>query len=112
VIPDAFLDFHVPVDGGLLRMPVLLEHDRGTEEQFYFRRRIHAYAMLLRTGSYEQLFGAKAVTIAFTTFQGEQRAEQMERWALAELEPSMAGLFRFVALTPPLDPVKTWRAIL
>lgn len=112
VIPDAFLDFYVTVDGVVRRMPVLLEHDRGTEEQSYFRRRIRAYMMLLKTGSYQQLFGANAVTVAFTTFQGEGRAEQMGKWALLELEPSLVGLFRFVSLTPPLDPVQTWRAIL
>jgi hypothetical protein len=24
-------------------MPIVIEHDRGSEEQYYFRRRIHAY---------------------------------------------------------------------
>jgi len=111
VIPDAFLDFHVLLDGVMRRMPVLLEHDRGTEEQYYFRRRIRAYRMLLTTGSAAQLFGAKVVTIAFTTFQGKERLAQMQAWTRAELEHETATVgqrFRFAALTPPLHPAKTW----
>ncbi len=111
VIPDAFLDFYVTAGGGIRRMPVLLEHDRGTEEQTYFRRRIRSYLMLVKTGSYQQLFGSKAVTIAFTTLQGEQRVEQMRAWTRAELEGEsrqLGELFRFAALKPPLEPAKTW----
>lgn len=109
VIPDAFLDFRY--EGR--RMPVLLEHDRGTEEQFYFRRRIRAYIMLIRTEAYKELFGAKAITVAFTTFVGEHRLEQMRAWARAELasEASTIGTaFCFANLTPPLDPSAVWLA--
>jgi Replication-relaxation len=115
VIPDAFLDFHAVVDGSLRRMPILLEHDRGTEEQFYFRRRIRAYLMFLKSGTYQQTFGTNAVTIAFTTFQGERRVEQMQRWTRIELknEPTSLGeLFRFVALTQPIHAWDVWREIL
>ncbi len=109
VIPDAFLDFRY--EGR--RMPVLLEHDRGTEEQFYFRRRIRAYIMLIRTEAYKELFGTKAITVAFTTFVGKQRLEQMRAWARAELasEASTIGAaFCFAHLTPPLDPSAVWLA--
>ncbi len=113
VIPDAFLDFYIQAANGVRRMPVLLEHDRGTEEQYYFRRRIRAYIMLLKTGSYQQMFHANAVTIAFTTFQSMQRLGQLRAWTRAELEqtgesPSLGALFRFAAFTRPLHPRAVW----
>lgn len=111
VIPDAFLEFRVRVAGRVRRMPVLLEHDRGTEEQYYFRRRTRAYIMLLKTGSYQQLFGTSAVTIAFTTHTGQHRVEQMRAWTRAELEhepPEVGALFRFAVLPQPMHPSAVW----
>ena len=51
--------------------------------------------------------------VAFTTFVGEQRREQMRQWTRAELEstaePRTVGTaFRFASLTQPLDPHATW----
>jgi len=40
IIPDALLDFYLTAKQGQLRMPVFLEHDRGTEER---QRRIHCW---------------------------------------------------------------------
>jgi hypothetical protein len=107
VVPDAFLDFRL----GGRRFPVLLEYDRGTEEQLYFRRKIRGYILLLKTGSYQQLFNAHAVTIAFTTFKGAERVEQMRAWTRAELEgesASLGKLFRFASFTRPLQPRAVW----
>ena len=114
LIPDSFLDFHQTMpDGGQRRMPVLLEHDRGSEEQKYFRRRIRAYITMLKVEAYKALFGVKTITIAFTTFAGEQRMERMRDWTLQELaltnEPRAIGMaFCFASLTQPLEPRRLW----
>lgn len=44
-------------------MAVLLEHDHGSEEQYYFRRRIQAYIVILRSEGYKELFQAKGITV-------------------------------------------------
>lgn len=114
VIPDAVLSFRVErPDGSKRRIPLLLEHDRGTEEQRYFRRRIRAYIMLLRTRAYEQSFGIRAVTVAFTTFMGQKRVEQMRNWTRLELaaagEPESVGrTFCFAALPRELTADEAW----
>lgn len=115
LIPDAFLDFrHMQHDGKQRRMPVLLEHDRGTEEQQHFCCRIHAYLMLLRAEAQKEWFGVKAVTIAFTTFEGERRREQMREWTRQELaaanEPKSTGMaFCFASLPKtPCDVYHLW----
>lgn len=91
IIPDAALKFNVG--------NILLEHDRGTEEQQHFRRRIRAYAMLLKSQG--------VVTVAFTTFKGDARLEKMRSWTRAELEGEPAYVkhaFRFITLVQPIDP--------
>lgn len=114
LIPDAFLDFRLILDDGRTRrMPVLLEHDRGTEEQQYFRRRIRAYIVLLKSEAYTDLFGVKAITVAFTTFVGEQRLRQMYEWTRQELaatnEPHALGRAFWFTYTPqPPDPRQLW----
>jgi hypothetical protein len=91
----------------------LLEHDRGTEEQDHFRRHIRAYIMLLKSEAYKGWFGVKSITIAFTTFEGEKRREQMREWTRQELaetnEPRAIGMaFCFTSLSQPLDPKHLW----
>lgn len=114
VIPDAFLDFRSLLpDGRQRRMPLLLEHDRGTEEQQHFRRRIRAYIMLLKSAAYQQLFGVRTITVAFTTFAGVARLRQMIEWTRAELattnEPKALGMtFSFTTLDRPLEPQQIW----
>lgn len=114
VIPDAFLDFRSALpDGRQRRMPLLLEHDRGTEEQQHFRRRIRAYIVLLKSSAYQQLFGVRTVTVAFTTFTGVPRLKQMIEWTRAELavtnEPKTLGMtFSFTTLDQPLEPQQIW----
>lgn len=100
VIPDAYLRFNTP--DGLRRFQI--EHDMGTEEQQHFRRRIRAYIALIRE---------EHTPVAFTTFIGEQRVEQMREWTLKELtvtnEPRSIGVcFRFASLQPPLNPATIW----
>jgi Replication-relaxation len=114
IIPDAFLDFRAMLaDGRQRRLPIVLEHDRGTEGQYYFKRRIRAYIVLLRSGAYQQLFGVKALTIAFTTFTSPQRVAQMREWIRQELavsnEPKQLGtIFCFTYVAQPLDARQLW----
>src|SRR5581483_4701541 len=114
VIPDAFLDFRSLLpDGRQRRMPLLLEHDRGTEEQQHFRRRIRAYLVFFKSGAYQQHFGVRTITVAFTTFTGIARLRQMIEWTRAELaatnEPKTLGtIFSFTTLERPLEPRQIW----
>jgi len=109
LIPDAFLDFRfIRPDSKQLCIPILLEHDRGTGEQHYFRRKIRAYIALLATEAYKELFGVQTVTVAITTFAGISRLQQMYAWTQAELkergQPNhIAGAFRLASLTRPPD---------
>ena len=107
LIPDAFLDVHQRRPGQTdLSLPLILEHDRGTEQQLHFRRRIQAYRALLQAKGQTQLFGTEAVTVAFTTFVGTRRVMQMRAWAYQELHdtPQLAGMFLFAELPKPLEP--------
>lgn len=100
LIPDGLIVFQVPGQ----RRPFLLEHDRGTEEQHYFRRRIRAHITLYKEDH---------VPVVFTTFVGEGRREQMRQWTKSELtstnEPKSIGMaFRFASFSQPLDPLDVW----
>ncbi len=115
LIPDAFLDFRsVLSNGSQRRMPVLLEHDRGTEEQQHFRRRIRAYIMMLKAEAQKDWFGVKSITIAFTTFEGERRREQMREWTRQELAETkelraIGSAFCFTSLPKiPFDVYHLW----
>jgi hypothetical protein len=107
LIPDGFLDVrqrrqNMPD----LSLTLLLEHDRGTEQQEHFRRRIRAYGAFLSSGAYKQLLGTERVTVAFTTFVSPKRVAQMREWTKAELatEPQLASMFIFAELPRPLEP--------
>lgn len=111
LIPDALLDFRYSDGQRQLRLPVLLEHDRGTEQQRYFRRRIRAYIAFLEAGAQQDMFGAQVVTIAFSTFAGEFRLAQMRQWAkqeLGERDASIIQSFVFANLSRPPQPHTTW----
>lgn len=111
LIPDAFLDFRVRVPEGLRRVPILLEHDRGTEEQKYFRRRIRAYILWLKNEGFKKMFQTKSITIAFTTSAGISRLGRMREWAWQELqsEAKEIGLtFCFTVLDKPIEPIRLW----
>ncbi len=114
LVPDAFLELRQLLPDGRDRyMPLFVEHDRGTEQRQHFRRRIRAYITLLKSGMYQEVFGVKSITIAFTTFEGEKRCEQMREWTRAELaatnEPLSIGMaFCFTSQVQPLDPKHLW----
>jgi len=107
IVPDGFLDFHVrQASGPTYSMALILEHDRGTEQQEHFKRRIQAYRAYLSVGAYKQQFSTERVTVAFTTFVSAKRVAQMREWTKAELqtEPQLAGMFIFAELPKPLEP--------
>ena len=108
VIPDALLDFRmVTPDNRERRMPILLEHDRATEERQHFSRRIKAYSVFVRSEAYKQIFGVGAITIVFTTLIGTGRLKQMLDWTwqvLANELPTVQACFLFTAATQPVTP--------
>jgi|GEM_PF-1775152 len=111
VIPDAYLDFRNTFN--TQHFPVLLEHDRSTEEQFYFKRKIRGYLGLLNAQAYRDLFGTTSMTVAFTTFEGEKRLVKMRDWTRQVLAatntPWQVGTaFKFAALPRPLVPGTAW----
>jgi Replication-relaxation len=111
LIPDALLDFRYSGGQKRLRIPVLLEHDRGTEQQQHFRQRIRAYIAFLKEKAQQHYFNASVVTIAFTTFAGIGRLEQMRQWAkqeLASYDATMSQSFWFANLSRPPEPQHIW----
>ncbi len=112
LMPDGFLDFGLNLPGGKQgHLPVLVEHDRGTEQQKHFRQRIRAYIILLKSEAYKELFGVKSITVAFTTFVGKKRLIQMREWTRQELKgesKELAQNFLFTTQTQPLDPCHLW----
>ncbi len=113
LVPDTLLIFRTIVpDGRQHRMPIVVEHDRGSEEQQYFRRRIRAYLIMLRNEGYKELFGIGGITIAFTTSAGVERLKKMREWTDKELgetgEMKLGSLFYFTLVQKPIDPVQIW----
>jgi Replication-relaxation len=102
-IPDTLLDLRKRDADAPFTM--LIEHDRGTEQQEHFKRRIRAYRTFLQAGAYKQLLGVENVTVAFTTFEGRKRVMQMRDWTRQQLagEPQTLGaMFLFADLAQPL----------
>ncbi|HEX6477495.1 MAG TPA: replication-relaxation family protein [Ktedonobacteraceae bacterium] len=106
VIPDAFLDFHQRRAGMPERsLPLLLEHDRGTEQMQHFKRRIRAYRAVLYASMFKQSLGVETVSVAFTTHKGVQRVAQMREWTRQELgSDRLASCFLFAELPPAPEP--------
>ncbi len=107
LIPDGFLDIRQrQVQQVDVSLGIILEHDRGTEQQEHFRRRIRAYKTFLQANGPMQLFNASRVIIAFTTFINARRVAQMREWTKAELvaDPQLAAFFVFAELPKPLEP--------
>jgi Replication-relaxation len=104
IVPDAYLAFtSTSPSGNEETIPVLWELDRGTEDQKFFRKRIRAYIVFLRSREFEKFFEVKNITVAFATTKDHQRVRQMREWARRELavtnEPKwLADLFLFTAL--------------
>jgi Replication-relaxation len=104
LVPDSYLEFIQTKDAGNeVKIPIILELDRGTEEQKYFRKRIRAYIVFLKSRAFETIFAVKSMTIAFATTKDHNRLTKMREWAMLEFgltnEPEwLAGLFLFTAL--------------
>jgi hypothetical protein len=107
LVPDGFIDFHVKREGQSdLRLPVLLEHDRGYERESQFKQKIRAYKAFLSSGAYQQQFGVESITVLVTTFTDMQRVAALRKWTWDELQTDSvtAGRFRFGLLPRPLEP--------
>src|SRR6266566_2599976 len=104
IVPDAYLAFvYTGPDGKEETIPVMWELDRGTEDQKFFRRRIRAYIVFLKSRAFKTLFSIENITIAFATTKNYNRVKQMREWAAKEFastnEPDwLADLFLFTAL--------------
>ncbi|HLW02170.1 MAG TPA: replication-relaxation family protein [Ktedonobacterales bacterium] len=103
--PDLYLNLQTRDADGLLQRPMVLEHDRATEDQYDFRGKVRKYLVFLRQEGYRQMFGVSRLTVVFTTFKGQEHAERLQRWTKAEVGSEPIGrLFYFAALQPPLSP--------
>ena len=104
IVPDAYVEFvYANPSGKEETIPVLLELDRGTEDQKFFRRRLRAYIVFLRSRTFETIFNVKSMNVAFATTKDHNRVNKMREWARLELavtnEPKwLSGLFLFTAL--------------
>ena len=104
IVPDAYLAFvHTRENAREETIPVIVELDRGTEDQKFFRRRIRAYIVFLKSRAFKTLFGIENITIAFATTKDYNRMKQMREWTRKELavtnEPQwLADLFLFTSL--------------
>jgi hypothetical protein len=104
LVPDAYLAFvYTNTLGKDDLLPVLVELDRGTEDQRFFRKRIRAYIVFLKSRTFKTTFGIDNITVAFATTKDYSRVRQMREWAAKEFaltnEPGwLANLFLFTAL--------------
>jgi len=104
IVPDAYLAFACTGKSGKEDIiPVLWELDRGTEDQKFFRKRVRAYIVFLKSRAFKTLFDIENITVAFATTRDHYRVRQMREWTRKELaltnEPAwLADLFLFTAL--------------
>src|SRR5438270_13785225 len=104
IVPDAYIAFvYTSPSGKEETIPILWELDRGTEDQKFFRKRIRAYIVFLKSRSFKTLFGIDNITVAFATTKDHNRVRQMREWTAKEFastnEPDwLANLFLFTAL--------------
>ncbi len=112
LVPDAYIEFVCAGPKGLEeKIPVLWELDRGTEDQKFFRRRVRAYIVFLKSRAFRTLFNIENITIAFATTKDHNRSKQMREWTRKELtatnEPRwLADLFLFTALPETMDAIE------
>jgi Replication-relaxation len=109
LVPDGFVDFHVRREEQAdLRLPVLIEHDRGWERERQFKQKIAAYRAYLQSGAYKEQFNVGSITIIVTTFTTMQRVADLMKWTWDEVQtdPSLIGRFRFALLPSPPEPVQ------
>lgn len=112
LVPDLFLDMHEALPNGKQRVaPTFVEYDRGTESEEVIRRKIHAYNAIISSGWYKRYTVVDSITIAFVTFEGEKRRDQLRAWAKEELQGedrSLISSFLFTTQQPPPDPKHMW----
>lgn len=112
LVPDSYLEFiHTQASGKEVKIPVLVELDRGTEEQKFFRRRLRAYIVFLKSRAFESIFTVKSMTIAFATTKDHNRVNKMREWARQEFslthEPKwLADLFLFTTLPEHIEEIE------
>src|SRR4029450_3143989 len=103
VVPDAWL--HFARDDGR-RFPVLVEIDRGTEDQERFKNHVRGRLEFIRSGDYARVFGTPAVIIAYATTgrlqaHADSRRKTMCAWTMEVLREltieSWASIFRFTS---------------
>lgn len=98
VIPDAWLDLRVH---DREQVCVLLELDRGTEDQRPFRRKVRGL-LAASHGAYQALFGTQSLTIAVATIAGPHRLHALRQWIEHELRSvhreAEGDLFRLTQL--------------
>jgi hypothetical protein len=110
VVPDAWLDFEFLKHGQHQTwVPVLLEIDRGSEQQKYFKRHVTSRLEFIKpNGGYKRMFDTNAVTIAYATTGNARRLQTMLTWTeevLSDLDrKKWASVFRFCSLSGELDP--------
>ncbi len=109
VVPDAWLDFFLSLQTNPT-LPILVEIDRGTEQQQKFKEHIATrLAYVRRGGAYFQQFNTEYVTIAYATTGSEQRVRTMLAWTeevMRDLQKQhFSELFHFTSLPEgELDP--------
>ena len=112
IVPDAYLAFgYTRQNGKDATIPVLVELDRGTEDQKFFRKRIRAYSVFLKSRAFKSLFTIENITVAFATTKNHNRVGKMREWARKELavtsEPKwLADLFLFTSLPETMDGIE------
>jgi hypothetical protein len=111
IVPDAYVEFvYTRQNGTEGTIPVLWELDRGTEDQKFFRKRLRAYIVFLKSRSFKTLFTIENITVAFATTKDHNRVRQMREWTRKELaltnEPSwLSQLFLFTALPEHIEEI-------
>src|SRR2546421_11466054 len=104
IVPDCYIAFvYTRPSGKEETIPVLWELDRGTEDQKFFRKRVRAYIVFLKSRAFKTILSVEHITIAFATTKDHNRVRQMREWAAKECaatnEPEwLANLFLFTAL--------------
>ena len=104
VIPDSWLLFHNLKSKKQSWQPVMLEIDRASEQQTFFKRQVRARVLFIASGGYHKLFGTHKGIIAYATTGNDTRRDSMRLWTkevLNELNmKKLASRFRFCSLTP------------
>ena len=111
VEPDVLVIFHrITADGNLRIVPLIVEHDTGSEYGEAIIRKIQAYAAIMTNHKFEEWFGMKGIRVGFTTFAGEKRREYLRNATakvLAE-QPWLMSSFLFTSQSPMPDPKHLW----